>query len=123
VLLDEMFLKMNKAFSGLTINAERMMKNIESSRGLIMSESVMMKLTEKGIGRQDAHEIVRKASMTAIERDVPLRDVLLETDDVKKVMTEKEIVSATDPANYTGGAKAIVDKMVSAVEEVLERKV
>ncbi|MDR1954810.1 MAG: adenylosuccinate lyase [Candidatus Methanoplasma sp.] len=123
VLLDEMFIRMDRVFSGLEVHADKMLRNIGTSRGLIMAEPVMMKLTEKGVGRQEAHEIVRKASMTAIEKGIDLKDALLERDDVKSVMSEKEIVSVMDPANYTGAAKEIVDKMVSAVEEMLERKV
>ncbi|MDR2698592.1 MAG: adenylosuccinate lyase [Candidatus Methanoplasma sp.] len=123
VLLDEMLQRMNKVFSGLEVHADRMRKNIELSQGLIMAEPVMIKLTEKGIGRQDAHEIVREASMAALRDGINLREALLERDDVRKAMTEEEIVSVMDPANYTGGAKDIVDKMVSAAEEALERKV
>ncbi|AIZ56391.1 fumarate hydratase class II [Candidatus Methanoplasma termitum] len=123
VLLDEMLVKMDKIFAGLEINADRMRKNIELSRGLIMAEPVMMKLVEKGIGRQDAHEILRDASMTAIERDVDLKDVLLERDDIRGVLSVKEITSVMDPENYTGSAKDITDKMVLAAEEALGRKV
>jgi len=123
VLLDEMLLKVNTVYSGLEIHADMMMKNIEMSQGLIMAEPVMMKLTEKGIGRQDAHEMVREASMVAIGRGINLKEALLERDDINKVMSEEEITSVMDPANYTGAAKEIVDKMVSAAEEVLERKV
>ncbi|MCL2333709.1 MAG: adenylosuccinate lyase [Candidatus Methanoplasma sp.] len=123
VLLDEMLVKMDRIFAGLEINADRMRKNIELSRGLIMAEPVMMKLVEKGIGRQDAHEILRDASMTAIERDVDLKDVLLERDDIRGVLSVKEITSVMDPENYTGSAKDITDKMVLAAEEALGRKV
>ena len=123
VLLDDMLLKMNKIFSGLEIHADRMLVNIESSRGLIMAEPIMMKLIEKGLGRQEAHEIVRTASMAATEKKIGLKEALLERADVKKVLSEGEIVSVMDPANYTGSAKMIVDKMVSAAEEALERKV
>ncbi|MCL2509989.1 MAG: adenylosuccinate lyase [Methanomassiliicoccaceae archaeon] len=122
-LLDEMILRMNKVFSGLEINSARMQKNIDSSKGLIMAEPVMMGLVKKGIGRQDAHEIVRVASMTAIDEDMELKDVLLRMDVVKKVLSKKELDSLMDPANYTGDSGAIVDKMVSAAEELLGRKV
>jgi len=123
IILDEMLQRTGRIFSGLEIHTEKMQKNIESSRGLIMAEPVMMKLTEKGIGRQEAHEMVRVASMNAIERDIGLKEALLERNEIKKVMTEKELDSVMDPANYIGGAKEIVDKMVSAAEEVLGRKV
>ena len=123
VLLDEMFHKMNEVFSGLTVNKKNMLKNIESSRGLVMAEAIMMKMTEKGIGRQDAHEIVRSASMIAEDEERQLVDVLIENKDLVARMPEAEIRSAMDPANYTGGAKEIVDKMVAEVERVLGQKV
>jgi len=123
ILLDEMFVRMNKVFSGLVVNADRMLKNIELSQGLIMAEPLMMKLTEKGIGRQDAHEIVREASMAAIAKGIDLKKAILERADVRSIMTEEEITAVMDPAGYTGGAKEIVDKMVSAAEESLGKKV
>ena len=123
VLLDDMLYKMNDVFANLSVNADRMRKNIESAKGLIMAEPVMMKMTEKGIGRQDAHEIIRESSMIAVEKDIHLLDILLKDPKVTKVMTEKEIRNAMDPANYTGGSGEIVDDMVKAAEKALNRKV
>ncbi len=122
-LVDEMFGKMNTVFEGLDVHADRMLKNIESAKGLVMAEPVMMMLTGKGIGRQDAHEIVREASMIASSEDRQLRDVLIECEDLKGIVSEEEIIAVMDPASYVGGAPEIVDKMVSAVEDCLERKV
>jgi hypothetical protein len=39
------------------------------------------------------------------------------------VLTKDEVVKVMDPANYTGGSGEIVDKMVSVVEEILDKKV
>ena len=122
-LLDEMFKKMEIVFGGLEVHRDRMVQNIESSHGLIMAESLMMKMTEKGVGRQDAHEIVRSSSMIAEDEGRQLRDVLLEREDLKTMMSEEDIRSAMDPNNYTGGAKEIVDKMVAEVEEKLKVRI
>lgn len=122
-LLDEMFKKMEIVFGGLEVHRDRMVQNIESSHGLIMAESLMMKMTEKGIGRQDAHEIVRSSSMIAEDEERQLRDVLLEREDLKTMMSEEDIRTAMDPNNYTGGAKEIVDKMVAEVEEKLKVRI
>ncbi|MBR6911128.1 MAG: adenylosuccinate lyase, partial [Candidatus Methanomethylophilaceae archaeon] len=86
-------------------------------------EPLMMKLTEKGIGRQDAHEIIRSCSMIAEDEKRHLRDVLLEREDLKGVLTEEEIIATMDAANYVGGAREIVDKMVEAAESILDRQV
>ncbi len=122
-LLDEMLRKTNYIFDGMTVHSENMLKNIELSKGLIMAEPVMMKLTEKGMGRQDAHEILRKASMTAIDENRQLRDILLEMEELKDILTPDEIVSVMNPAGYTGASGEITDRMVAAAEAALGRKV
>ena len=54
---------------------------------------------------------------------VKSRGRLIENKDLLARMPEAEIRSAMDPANYTGGAKEIVDMMVAEVESVLGQKV
>ncbi|MBR2255459.1 MAG: adenylosuccinate lyase [Candidatus Methanomethylophilaceae archaeon] len=123
ILTDEILQKMNWIFEGLEINRERMIQNIESSQGLVMAEPLMMKLTEKGIGRQDAHEIVRQSSMIAEDTGRHLRDILMEREDLKGVLTREEIVATMDASNYVGGAREIVDNMVAEAEKILGKKV
>ena len=123
ILLDEILKKMTWVFDGLEVRRDRMLENIESSKGLVMAEPLMMKLTEKGIGRQDAHEIIRSSAMVAEDTGRHLRDVLMEREDLKGVLTPEEIVATMDASNYVGGAREIVDKMVAAAEDVVGRKV
>jgi adenylosuccinate lyase len=123
ILTDEILKKMNWIFEGLEVHSDKMLENIESSRGLVMAEPLMMKLTEKGVGRQDAHEIIRESAMIAEDQKRHLRDVLLEREDLKGVLTKDEIIATMDAANYIGGAREIVDKMVEAAENVTGRKV
>ena len=123
ILVDEILKKMNWIFEGLDVHRDKMLENIESSRGLVMAEPLMMKLTEKGIGRQDAHEIIRESSMIAEDQKRHLRDVLMEREDLKGVLTKEEIIATMAASNYVGGAREIVDKMVSAAGEATGRKV
>ncbi len=123
ILIDEILKKMNWIFEGLEVNSEKMLENIESSKGLVMAEPLMMKLTEKGIGRQDAHEIIRQSAMIAEDENRHLRDVLMEREDLKGVLSKEEIIATMDAANYVGGAREIVDKMVEAAENILDRQV
>lgn len=123
VIMDEMLIKTAKVWKGLEIHADKMLANIHMARGLIMAEPVMMKLTEKGVGRQDAHEMIRSASMVAEEKKINLKDALLDREDVMRHLTARELDAAMDPANYVGGSREITDKMVAAAEEVLDRKV
>ncbi|MCL2712670.1 MAG: adenylosuccinate lyase [Methanomassiliicoccaceae archaeon] len=122
-LVDDMLHKMNNVFANLSVNRDNMIRNIDSAKGLIMAESVMMKITEKGIGRQVAHEIIREASMNASKNNEHLLNVLLRNKELTKIMTEKEIRSSMDPKNYVGGSKEITDNMIKAVESALNVKI
>lgn len=123
VLIDEILKKTAWIYSGIEIHRDRMLENIESSKGLVMAEPLMMKLTEKGMGRQDAHEVIRQSAMIAEDTGKHLRDVLLQREDLKGILTPDEIIATMDASNYVGGAREIVDKMVVAAEDVVGRKV
>ena len=119
-LLDEMIVKMNTVMGGLEVHSDRMLRNMESARGLIMAEPMMILMTSKGIGRQDAHEIMRESSMEALRRDVDLTVILLERRDVTSVLTEREIRDRMNPLGYIGKSVEITDSMVKSVEMMRE---
>jgi adenylosuccinate lyase len=59
ILTDWIVFQMNNVFQNLQVYPERMRQNLERSKGLPMAEAVMTKLVEKGMGRGEAHELVR----------------------------------------------------------------
>ncbi len=111
VLLDDILNKSERLFRNLEVFPENMMKNINMSDGLVMAESVMIHLTEKGLSRQEAHEIMREASMEARAEEKPLMDKMLEKDDVMEVTSEEELETVFDPKEYIGRSKEIVDEI------------
>lgn len=119
VLLDDMLLKMTDVFTHLAVDRQRMLRNIEMANGMIMAEPVMMALTGKGLGRQEAHELVRETAMTASREGKHLRDVLMESQEIRDLMNEQEIWEAMDPAGYVGGAPEIVDRLLDETSRVL----
>ncbi len=113
VLLDDILCKSEKLFRNLEVFPENMKKNIQMSDGLVMAEPVMIHLTEKGMSRQDAHELIREVSMEARAEEKPLMDKLLEKQAVMEVTTERELDRVFDPEQYLGRAGEIVDEIVS----------
>jgi len=122
VLTDDILVKMEGVFAHLVVRPEKMKENLERSKGLIMSEAVMIALVGKGVGRQDAHAIVRKASLEAEAKGIHLRDKLKTVPEVKKVMSAKEIDAAVDPANYVGKAPETVDAVVRSARAKVRAK-
>ncbi|HXH81339.1 MAG TPA: adenylosuccinate lyase family protein, partial [Candidatus Tectomicrobia bacterium] len=75
-LLAGMLAHTERILAGLRVDAARMARNLALLGGLLLSESVMLALGRK-IGRQRAHDLVYEHAMHAVERGVPLRDLLL----------------------------------------------
>jgi len=119
ILVDEMMHKMTDVFTHLAVDRQRMLRNIEMANGMIMAEPVMMALTGKGLGRQEAHELVRETSMVASREGRHLRDVLMENQEIRALMSEQEIWESMDPAGYVGGAPDIVDRLLKETSIIL----
>ncbi|MCK5310252.1 MAG: adenylosuccinate lyase [Thermoplasmata archaeon] len=115
IIVDDMLVKMSKVFTNLDVFPEKMLANIESSNGLIMAEAVMMALVDKGVGRQEAHEIMRKLSMQASQTGLHLKDQMLEDEAITQLFSREEIDAIMNPKSYIGKAEKIVEKTLEAV--------
>ena len=82
------------------------------SKGRVMAEAVMVALTERGMNRQTAHELVRDAAMRSYREDKPLRDILLETKALKNVFSARELDRLMNPGNYLGSAIQQVERVL-----------
>jgi len=96
---------------GLIVDPARMAKNLGMTHGLIVAEAVMMGLAPH-TGRNEAHDLVYDACRVAIEQDRPLFDVLLETKEVATPLGAEALRRLTDPANYLGAAREMVDDVL-----------
>jgi len=63
ILLDYMLVKLTELVEGLQVYPERMKQNLESSKGLYFSQSLLLALTRKGAERKSAYEAVQRAAM------------------------------------------------------------
>lgn len=122
-LTDDILNKINNVFSHIEVHSYNMQRNISSSNGFIMAESVLLTLSSKGIGRQNAHELVRQISIRAESEGKSLRDALLENSEVMKLVTESELDAALDPNSYVGSAPQMVDKIVADAEKLLGKRI
>ncbi len=115
VLTDDIVVKMEEVFRNLRIFPDNITRNMELSKGLPMAESVMMVLTRKGMGRQEAHEVVRQCSMEALRTGGHLREALLSDSRVTSMLTHKEIEDALKYENYIGRSVEIVENVVKII--------
>ncbi len=116
VLLDEMLKNMKRVLLGLEFFPENIKKNLYLTKNLIMAEPLMLKLTEKGMGRQEAHELVRRLAMKAFKENRDLLEVLSESKEAREYLTDEDLASLK-PKSYIGMAPQIVDNVIAYVEE------
>ena len=111
ILLDHITHQMAKVFEELRVYPDRMLLNMDRAQGLMMAESVMIALTEKGMGRQEAHEASRQAAMSAIAKGTHYAKALHADKAIVKALGKAGIETAVDPANYVGEVDAIIAKV------------
>jgi 3-carboxy-cis,cis-muconate cycloisomerase len=98
--------------SGLIVDEKKMRANLDLTRGLIVSEAVMMGLGPH-IGRQYAHDLVYDICRQVIATGRPLLDLLAENKEVAKHLDRAALAKLCDPANYLGEAGAMVDRVLA----------
>ncbi len=86
----------NQIISGLEINREKMLKNLNDSKGLIFSPRVMLKLVESGIDKNKAYDLVQSLSMEVLESNKNLRDLCIQNEVVSSLISKEELVEIFD---------------------------
>lgn len=99
------------ALGGLVVNAGSMEANLNSTKGLIVGEAVMMALAPH-VGRQSAHDIVYAACKESIETGEELSACLRRQAEVTKAFDDRVIQDLCDPVQYFGASQKMVDNML-----------
>jgi adenylosuccinate lyase len=97
IALDYMLDLMVKLISNLMVYPENMLKNMELTRGLVFSQSIMLHLIGKGITREEAYKIVQTHAMDVwSDKKKHFKTELLNSKDVRKYLSEEEINNIFD---------------------------
>jgi adenylosuccinate lyase len=90
----------NDVLERLVINEKRMLENIDRFGGIVFSQQVLLKLTDKMGNRDQAYIIVQRNAMAAYEGPQGFRDLLKNDKDLRRFLNEKEIDSCFDVKYY-----------------------
>ena len=88
---------MTKIVRGLNVYPERMLKNMELTRGLVYSGQLLLNLTRKGVSREEAYQWVQRCSMQVWSEDKDFIQILQQDPDIGKVLSAEEIQSVVNP--------------------------
>ncbi|CAN7723101.1 adenylosuccinate lyase [Variovorax paradoxus] len=108
-----MLFQARNLLAGLKVNADVMGANLDRMRGYLLSERVMLELSER-VGKQTAHEWIYEASMHGITQKLTFADAMRQHAGLGQLLADDEIRDMTDPAAYLGQCGASVDRVVAA---------
>lgn len=74
--LDFALVRMTKLITNLEVNTSRMMRNLESTQGLVYSQAVLLALIEAGMSRDEAYRTVQRNAMVAWDSGANLKELL-----------------------------------------------
>jgi len=86
----------------------------------VMAEKVMIELVDKGVARDEAHEVMRAASFEAVERGEELIDVCSRTPAIAAAFSAEELEAMFDPYSHVGVAGELVDECVALARQAIQ---
>jgi adenylosuccinate lyase len=110
IALDHMLRRFTRITGGMVVYPDRMRENLNRSRGVVFSGTVLLELAKKGISREQAYDWVQRNAMRSFEEGRDFKALLLADPDVTRVLTPAEIARAFD-----------LDEQLKHVDQVFDR--
>jgi adenylosuccinate lyase len=96
IALDHMLRRMTKVVAGMVVYRDRMQENLDRSRGVVFSGTVLLELAKRGVSREQAYEWVQRNAMKSFHDKRDFKSLLLADADVARVLEPREIEKAFD---------------------------
>lgn len=91
ILLDYMLVKANDLIKNLVVNEDKMLSNMDASKGLVYSQHIMLELIKKGATRMEAYDLIQGAALEAGKGGKKFKDLLLESEKIKGYLSREEV--------------------------------
>jgi len=100
ILLDYMIHRFTRIVSGMVVHPEAMRRNLDMSRGLIFSGTILLELAKKGVSRDEAYGWVQKAAMDAQAGQGDFKALLLKDKNITSRLSAQEIDRCFDVQHH-----------------------
>ena len=114
IALDHMLRRFTRIVRGMVVYPGRMQENLERSRGVVFSGSVLLELARRGISREQAYEWVQRNAMRSFHEQADFKALLLADADLAGVLPPEEIEKAFDLDEQLRNVDAIFDRVFGA---------
>lgn len=104
---------MARTIAGLVIHADRMHANLEHSRGLVFSGTLLLEMVAAGMQRDEAYRLVQAASRVVVEGGRMLRDVAMETPAIQSSLGRERLARVFDLEHHLRHVDAIYERVLA----------
>src|SRR5918911_3185189 len=118
ILLDEMLNAMTNVVSELKVNKEKIVANIEMTKGQIYAEFVLEALVRKGMARFEAYRNIQRVAFAALENQEHFFDAVLKDGYISKYLSKQELASIFDAKNHLAASGRIIDNVAKLVVNI-----
>ena len=108
ILIDDMISTMTKIISGLRINTDKIVKNIELTNGQIFAEFVLQGLILKGLPRFKAYRSIQSIAFKAAENHMHFYDALTSENEIIEYISREELKVIFNPQIQLSASKNII---------------
>jgi adenylosuccinate lyase len=114
IALDYLLHKAATLIDGLVVYPERMLQNLQLTKGLIFSGQLLLALTQKGVSREMAYEWVQRNAMKVWETGENFQELLKQDADINSHLSYAEIEGVFKLDTYLRNVDAIFDRVFGA---------
>ncbi len=112
ILADYLLAKTTNLIDKLLVYPGRMLKNLESTGGLIFSGQLLLDLTESGMSREEAYRLVQTHAMRSWKEDLTFRDEIARDPEIARRLTPEQLDHAFDYTRQLANVDAIFDRVL-----------
>jgi adenylosuccinate lyase len=111
ITTDYMLEKMASLISGLVVYPERMLENLNLTRGSVFSGQLLLALTQAGASREDAYEWVQRNALKAWDEGSDLKSAVLNDKEIRAHLSEDQIARVFALDTYLRNVDAIFTRV------------
>lgn len=115
ILLDYMLNRLSGIIENLTVYPENIARNLALTGGLFNSQRVMLALTQKGLSRNEAYELVQRNAMKVWQEGGQLKERLMNDPDVIKHLSFEELEQLFDLHFYIRHVETIFSRIFGEI--------
>ncbi len=114
ILTDYLLAKTTALIDTLRVHPQRMLRNLESTGGLIFSGQLLLDLAEAGMLREDAYRLVQAHAMRAWNEDLVFRELVAEDEQITSRLPADKLANTFNLQRQLGNVDAIFERVLGA---------